>query len=40
MKRRYPHIRAQVVTEIFDMYPREDEPTTNGSLLAAPFRDD
>jgi hypothetical protein len=40
MKRRYPHIRAQVVTEIFDMYPREDEPTTNGSLLAAPFRED
>jgi len=40
MKRRYPHIRAKVVTEIFDMYPRKDEPSRNGSLLAAPFRDD
>jgi len=39
-KRRYPHIRAKVVTEIFDMYPRKDQPTTNRSLLAAPFRDD
>jgi hypothetical protein len=40
MRRRYPRIRANVVTEIFDMYPRKDEPTTSGRLLAAPFRDD
>lgn len=40
VRRRYPRVRANVVTEIFDMYPRADEPTTSGSLLAAPFRDD
>ena len=40
MKRRYPSIRTTVVTEIFAMYPRKDQPSTNGSLLAAPFRDD
>jgi hypothetical protein len=40
MRRRYPHIRAKMATEIFDMYPRKDEPTTSWSLLAAPFRDD
>ncbi|MGD0836193.1 MAG: hypothetical protein ABSB49_06060 [Polyangia bacterium] len=40
MKRRYPRIRAKVVTEIFEAYPREDEPSTNGSPLAAPWRDD
>jgi hypothetical protein len=40
VKRRYPRIRASVVTETFDLNPREDEPTNSGSLLAAPFRDD
>lgn len=40
MKRRYPRIRANVITEVFEDYPREDEPSTNGNLLSAPFRDD
>jgi hypothetical protein len=40
MKRRYPHIRAKVVSEIFETYARKDEPTTNPSLLTAPFHDD
>lgn len=40
MRRRYPGIRADVVTAIFDTYPRKDEPTNSGRLLAAPFRDD
>jgi hypothetical protein len=40
VRQRYRHIRANVVTEIFDMYPRKDEPTTGVGLLAAPFRDD
>jgi hypothetical protein len=40
IRRKYPGIRAKVVTEIFDTYPRKDDPTTSGSLLAAPFRDD
>ena len=40
MRRRYPSIRAKVVMDIFDMLPRKDKPNTNGSLIAAPFRDD
>ncbi len=40
VRRRYPHVRANVVTEIFDMYPRKDGPVTSGRLLATPFRDD
>jgi len=40
VKRRYPNIRANVVTDVFEMYPRKDEPTTSGQLIAAPFLDD
>jgi hypothetical protein len=40
MRRRYPHIRAKVASELFNLYPRRDDPTTNGSLVAAPLRDD
>jgi hypothetical protein len=40
MRRRYPHIRAKVVTAVFDMVPRKDEPVTYPSLFAAPFHDD
>jgi hypothetical protein len=40
MRRKYPRIRAKLVSEVFDMVTRADQPTTSGRLLAAPFRDD
>lgn len=40
VRRRYPRIRADVATEVFVLYPRNDKPTISRSLLAAPFSDD